>query len=793
MRVGPRAGLGLAGGGVLLVSLVLYVPTLLPDVGTWDTAEFQAIGPVLGIAHPTGYPTYSLLAWLASVVLQPFGNEAYRADLLSSLLVAWAASLLAVATVQVTRRWPLGIVAGLAFAVTPIAWRLSTRADAHALHAFLAALLLVLLLAWAQRAGQGGPHAGRWLVAASLVFGLSLGNHALTLLLAPGIAAYVLLVAPRILWQQWRVVLGCLAVVGLTAVAVYAYLPLRSAMDPPLDYADPEGWGSFWYVVLGQQFQGSFGPLPPVAEIVADIWDELVRDLGLLAVLVPAGLVIGAFRYLSLVVLTGLWFACTWLFALGYPNASIERYYLVPLMAACLWIALAADGAWDGVRAGLARLGAARPSGTASAERALVTILVLSLLAVALAAVPGRREHMDASDETYGRDWLEATFAALEPDAAVLSWWSFSTPLWYGRWVEGRRDDIIIVDDRDVLDDGFGRVEAAIDHFLGQRPVYIVRLDAGRARPRRALRARARRHRPEPGRPLPRRGPARVSHGRHAYDEGVPDTTTAESPAPARRRVAALSYFFPAHDEAENIEALVAEALVELDRLAERFEIICVDDGSTDGTARIADELTVAHPDVVRAVHHPANQGYGAAVRSGLRAARYPLICFTDGDRQFRIGDLAALLARLDASEADGRPADVVAGYRIRRADPRLRLAYARVYRACLRLFFGLTVRDPDCACKLFRREALAGVRVESGGAFLSAELLIKIGQRGGRIVEQGVPHHPRTAGRASGADPRVVGRAVRDFWALRLRLWADRDAALRRGLPVLAETTPEP
>jgi glycosyltransferase involved in cell wall biosynthesis len=253
-----------------------------------------------------------------------------------------------------------------------------------------------------------------------------------------------------------------------------------------------------------------------------------------------------------------------------------------------------------------------------------------------------------------------------------------------------------------------------------------------------------------------------------------------------------LSYFFPAHDEAENIAALVEEALVELTRLAERFEIVCVDDGSTDGTAAIADALAAAHPDIVRVVHHVTNQGYGAAVRSGLRAARYPLICFTDGDRQFRVADLARLLGRLEATRDEGRPADVVAGYRIRRADPPLRLAYARVYRACLRLFFGLSVRDPDCACKLFRREALAGVNVESGGAFLSAELLIKVGRRGGLIAEQGVPHHPRTAGRASGAHPRVVARAVRDFWALRLRLWADPESALRRGAPLLVEAAPE-
>ncbi len=256
-----------------------------------------------------------------------------------------------------------------------------------------------------------------------------------------------------------------------------------------------------------------------------------------------------------------------------------------------------------------------------------------------------------------------------------------------------------------------------------------------------------------------------------------------ETPPP---RVPALSYFFPAHNEAQNIEPLVEEALRELVSIADRFEIIAVDDGSTDGTGAIADRLAAEHPDVVRAVHHETNLGYGSAVRSGLAAARYPLICFTDGDRQFRVADLARLTERLGRAGGQGREPDVVAGYRIERADPAVRLAYARIYRATLRLFFGLKVRDPDCACKLFRRECLEGVRVESGGAFLSAELLIKIGERGGVIVEQGVPHYPRTAGQASGADPRVVLRAVRDFWSLRLRLWVNRARALRQGQPIL-------
>jgi hypothetical protein len=471
VRHPQRARYAIAAASVAIVALGLYVPTLLGDVGTWDTAEFQAIGPVLGIAHPTGYPTYTLTAWLASVLLQPFGNEAYRADLLSALLMAGAAALLAVRVVQATRRLPLGLFAGLAFAVTPVAWRVATRADAHALHVFLAALILVLLAAWQWRQRDGQPAAGRWLVAAGVVYGLALGNHALTLLLAPGIAVYVLAVSPRILWRQWRLVLAGMAVVLLTTVVVYTYLPLRSAMDPPLDYASPDTWSSFWYVVLGEQFQGSFRALPSLVDMTASIWDDLVRGYGPLAILALAGVILGSVRQPRLILLTALWFGCSWVFALGYPNASIERYYLVPLLAAALWMALAADAIWDVLRESLLW-----PGRTLAYRVAVGALLAASLLAV-LAPVPERYDRVDASGQHHGREWLEAAFAALEPEAAVVSWWSYSTPLWYGRWVEGRRDDIVIVDDRDVLDDGFRRAENAIDHFLRDRPTYIIRLD----------------------------------------------------------------------------------------------------------------------------------------------------------------------------------------------------------------------------------------------------------------------------------------------------------------------------
>jgi glycosyltransferase involved in cell wall biosynthesis len=261
-------------------------------------------------------------------------------------------------------------------------------------------------------------------------------------------------------------------------------------------------------------------------------------------------------------------------------------------------------------------------------------------------------------------------------------------------------------------------------------------------------------------------------------------TATAAPVGGAPAPVARLSYFFPAHNEEANLEALVDEALEALPALAETFEIIAVNDGSKDRTGEIADRLAAAHPDIVRVVHHQVNRGYGGALRSGFEASRYELLAFTDGDRQFRIADIGRLTARLAQPD---RP-DVVVGYRIKRADPFVRIVYARSYKLANRIFFGLRVTDVDCACKLFRREALEGIRVTSGGAFFSAELLNRIRQAGRSIAEVGVPHYARTAGSPTGAKPSVIWRAVKDFWGLRLRLWANHDRAMRRGRPILGE-----
>lgn len=235
-------------------------------------------------------------------------------------------------------------------------------------------------------------------------------------------------------------------------------------------------------------------------------------------------------------------------------------------------------------------------------------------------------------------------------------------------------------------------------------------------------------------------------------------------------RLPALTFFFPAYNEEGNVEAVVAEALETLPRFADRFEVVIVDDGSRDRTPELADALAAADPRV-RVIHHRPNRGYGGAVRSGLGAARMPYVFFTDGDRQFRIADLGALIGRIGH-------ADAVVGYRIKRSDPARRLAIAWVYKQVLRILFGAPFRDVDCAFKLFRTAVFERVplsRVRSDGAFFSAELLLTLRAAGTRIEQVGVPHHPRVAGVAAGAAPRVVLRTLRDLLLLRLRLSSGR------------------
>ena len=246
-------------------ALAVYWTTLLPGVGAWDTAEAQTALPLMGTMHPTGAPAYVLLGWLASVILQPLGEPAFRVNLLSALLVATAVGV----SVAIMRRLavpvPVAVAAAIGFALTPVAWSIGSAADVHALHVALVAVLVLALVRWdglvAERRARPGDDAAarradRALVLAAVVFGVSLANHGLTLLLVPAIGLYVRAVDPGCFHRPRLVAAALAACLGVAAV-LYLELPLRAGpFRAPLVYGSPDTWSGFWEILLARQFQG---------------------------------------------------------------------------------------------------------------------------------------------------------------------------------------------------------------------------------------------------------------------------------------------------------------------------------------------------------------------------------------------------------------------------------------------------------------------------------------------------------------------------------------------------------
>ncbi len=214
-----------------------------------------------------------------------------------------------------------------------------------------------------------------------------------------------------------------------------------------------------------------------------------------------------------------------------------------------------------------------------------------------------------------------------------------------------------------------------------------------------------------------------------------------------------LSLVFPAFNEAENLPALLESAISIGQGLELNFEIVIVDDGSQDHSGELLAALCEQNP-CIRAVHHAANRGYGAALRSGLREARGELVFFSDADLQFELGEIRRLLEHADEF-------DIVAGYRAPRQDPWIRRVIANVWGAIVRRLFDLPVRDIDCAFKVFRREVLDAIPIESIGAFVNTEILARARAAGFAIKQVPVSHHRRRSGRQTGAHPRVIARAL--------------------------------
>ena len=242
-----------------------------------------------------------------------------------------------------------------------------------------------------------------------------------------------------------------------------------------------------------------------------------------------------------------------------------------------------------------------------------------------------------------------------------------------------------------------------------------------------------------------------------------------------------LSIFFPAYNDSGTIASLVITARRTAQRLTTDFEIIIVNDGSADATAEIADELARTYPEV-RVIHHPANRGYGGALRSGFSGARKALVFYTDGDAQYDPAELEVLWPHMRAG------VDLVNGYKISRSDPLHRIVIGRVYHYTVKWLFGLTVRDVDCDFRLMRRTIFDTVRLEKNSGVICLEMMKKITDGGFGIAEVPVHHYHRAFGKSQFFNFSRLVRTAMDVG----RLWVQLAVLGRHRRPGGAKADPQ-
>ena len=458
---------------VTLVALGLYVATLMPGMAFDDWGEMQSVPHVLGVAHPTGYPTYILTAWLFELL--PIGSVAWRANLLSAVCVSLALGTLTAIGMRVGVRPWLAALAALASGAVATVWSSALVAEVNPLHLLLMALLVHRSLVWAD------GHRLRDLALGGLLVGLGLGNHLLTAFVAPFFIVYALWAGRQALREKpaWLLAPLFAAVAG---GAVYLYIPLAALGNPPLPYNHPTTIDGIRFLVTGEQFRGQFGGLFTTSSIgpFLSSFGDLVKLASTRAtpVLPIVGLV-GLALLLRRRLAFGL--ACWGALIAGidvWANyLHLEHYLLVPWLLLGIGVGVSLDTAAGLLVRALGGRGLGRVAvvGTATLGAALAIALVVTNLPIV-------NRHDDRTAQAYA----DAMVTLLPPNAAVFTYWASSPPLWYAQLVDGLRPDLLVVDDTNIVYEGWGNRERRIASVICERPVFVMRPDDKELDPTRA-------------------------------------------------------------------------------------------------------------------------------------------------------------------------------------------------------------------------------------------------------------------------------------------------------------------
>ena len=226
-----------------------------------------------------------------------------------------------------------------------------------------------------------------------------------------------------------------------------------------------------------------------------------------------------------------------------------------------------------------------------------------------------------------------------------------------------------------------------------------------------------------------------------------------------------VTVFFPVYNDEKTVARVIEKSLAVLAEVADRYEVIVIDDGSPDRSGKIADEI--AHGNThVRVVHHGTNRGYGEAVKTGLAHARYEWICFTDGDDEYDVFDLKNLMALREFY-------DLIVTFRYVRLYSGFRIMISKVYNIVVRWLFRTRYRDISTGLRLVRKPVIDLVELESTSPFIGAEITIKIMLMGYRVGEVGIQTFPRKFGRGASVTPKNILATIRDLIRIHRRIFS--------------------
>ncbi|MEA3494089.1 MAG: DUF2723 domain-containing protein [Candidatus Margulisiibacteriota bacterium] len=417
---------------LFLGTFIVYIKTLCPTVPPRDSAELITVAYTLGIAHPPGYPLFTLLGKLFTFI--PFGSIAWRVNLLSAFFASLTVWLTYLISLKLTRNIIAGVLSALALAFSLFFWKLAVVAEVFQLNAFFAALLIYIIIIWAEKREI------RFLYLFSFIYGLGLTNHHTLILLAPGFAYYVWVNDRTVFFKlgNWGIMAGCFAL-GLLP---YIYLPIRSLQNPYIDWGNPENLKNFINVVTRKQYGGmrldpNFKNMPfsnPFVQVKVFVYwiyqnfTILGLVAGILGIIKNIRNNIRVFGFLiSVFLMTGLAFMLLANYPLErelfypYITAILGRFMLPALLIFAIWIGIGVT--------------------CVSNKKAALLFLIIPLLSLTL-----HYKEADRSRYYFAEDVLNNIFLSIKPNSILFA--SGDTTLfgcWYMQQVRGVRKDIKVI------------------------------------------------------------------------------------------------------------------------------------------------------------------------------------------------------------------------------------------------------------------------------------------------------------------------------------------------------------